>query len=94
MACFHFSLLHWIKTFLPNNRPSSPAFPWDTDLDLDLQYPPPVLLRDTIESRNPNREANVIEYQSAPMLINTNPSPRRSEETIVLPSRPDEDNGE
>ena len=92
MACLPFSIPHWIKNLLPNKSgPSLPVVPWDTDLEHDLQYPPPALLRDTIVSRNPNREANVIEYQSPPMLINTNPSPRRSEDTIVLPSRPDEE---
>ena len=91
MACLPFSMPHWIKNLLPNkSRPSSPAFPWDTDLDLDLQYPPPVL-RSTIGSRNPNREASVIECPPHMLTsLNTNQLPRRSEDTIVLPSGPNE----
>lgn len=65
MACLDFSWLHWIKTFLPTPRGSkedrsySPTFA--SGPDIELEYPPPVLLQNTIGTR-PNRKASV--YQS------------------------------
>lgn len=94
MACSGFSLLDWIKTVLPNtNRPSSPTLPWGPDIDLDLQYPLPVL-QETVGVRNPNQETNRVGYRS-PRPISTslqaNLSSRSSDDIIVLPSRPSED---
>ena len=85
MACFHFSLLHWIKTLLPNNRPSCPTS--GPDLELGLEYPPSVIRQNTIEPTHSNGDADLSKYQSPRPIPTsyTNLPFRPSGDTIVLP---------